>query len=614
MYAPCKVCSSEIKYRFRAQGLRETVQNVFKVEVTFDNRRMPVRKKQKLSCSPPFQLNFDGNVCCPPCLFALDMCRQLFLLEMPARMPPKKGFCSSCAERTRTSIPYPLEGFTDRLLALPYFQRMQKMGDKARICIKCTVTLEFAKKLAKMIQLNTLDTQPPSLSPAPFPISPPPVVLAATAAAPPSPPPLLLPLPPPPPPLIENSPTPPLIEKSKLSPLPPPAPPLGLNQIKLPRGLTWASLTCYVRLENMRVPPIRIRDLKLLSILKTKSPEKSGKRVSFDHGTMNGPRVVQLGDDSSDEEDNRPLIVGAKQPTMKIKRKKKKKKEEEEVSETVPIAKRPRRLSTVAVSYVEPMLSLLSDSENETVPETVPEKSKQAAPKTISTNKLNYPPPTKRFKVFRPSDNGNEKVQQQKRDFLNTSLPTKLGNGASQPTPPAQTTQSSVAKTYTGRTVIALKTYEQSKKAVLVKRLFSSSAMSPAMVSIPSTAASVLNTRVNGHVQDMGLPWRDERANSVDGSPSPKRRLTRTSIEPPQIPSANGAAVPSTPSPSKRGSSSPGKAAAKIGSRRKTMEPSFMLRVVPLSRLQATEKQPPLLLPDAQRQPVLPLPFRSPSP
>lgn len=669
------------------------------------------------SCSslPLFQLSFDGNVCCSSCLYALELCAQICTDKLAAK-GVGKGCCVSCNEKVRTFVQYPFAGFSERLLALPYFSRLQKLG-KCKVCCKCVHTLEFVKKLSKMIELYSADkaksdSMVPKQTPSPPQKTGPPYprfrVLPPTSTYPPPAPPVLpVPGPPPSPPesIVEidssapSSPvtvapeklevlppvvvTPPApvasatapmvvipaaVEESKgkkgkrkkdkekdspalppvLAPPPPPIaavtvttpppapsasscqsalPPIRLvlppkplsppANIKLPRGITWSQLSCYVKLDNMRVPPIKIRDLKIQSILKTSTPEKASKRVSFDNVA---PRVFQFkgrsrlddslclsksNDSSSSDEENMPLIAVAGGEAKKRKK-----------GASFSIAKRPRRASTLQISYEEPSFDEPDETDEDVVVLPAEGIGKERPPSSASTSTA---PPTKRFKVFRPSPKEapqtvtvTETVAKQPptiRLSLNVAK-QMLNDSQNGEVPPPNVI--AVSQQENGRKQKTPSAKHKSTTATVKKNLFTTTVRE---LRNNSSQENIMQPAPSG-------PWRDTSNNQGSPLRSPLRRPRRGSLDNnneggkekpqeqqlPQQQMMNG-------SPERRGGS-----AGKISNRRKTMDPSqssnqqFKLRVVPLNKLLAPTPQIDLLLSGVLSRPVLPPPYQFQSP
>lgn len=503
---------------------------------------------------------------------------------------PKTG-CVSCEERSRSSTIYKLEGFPERVLALPYFLRLSASPRSIRLCPKCVAVLEFAKKLisvfaptatpitsnAKPIeevgvaQTQQIPTKPPLVEP--ITVKPSPVVVPAMTP---------IQLPPKTPPPSKPSSDKKRSAQKIISLNPVLSNPAVQANVKLPKGVTWSQLNCCVavnRLENMRVPPIRIRDLKLQSIMKS-SPEKSHKRVSFNNVP---PQIFQIAARNHDNDD--------------VDKKKKKKKEFQVLRkellqrnvkmrrslpnpssspppETPPRLKRPRRMSTTTVNYEEPItLPSESDSDDDERP--------------IASRVIN--PPPKKFKVQRPK---------QRRKAVSLG-----GVTAAKP--------SVVAPLVVKLPVNGHSRVVSPQKTLLVRNLFQGSAGEYAdplngLLTMPNDG-NLLRNRLTGQGSEYNL-------NSSPGK-SPNRRSRRLSVDggPMVILPEDDTILSSVALP-------PGASPARITNRRKTMDPTQhdheerpeygKLRLVSIDKLRAPNAHVDFIWAGLRNhQTVLPQPF-----
>lgn len=196
----------------------------------------------------------------------MDTCQEVIATRHDP-VSPSKQVCYSCGAKGRLTHKYELHehDLPDGLAGLPYFRRLLHYTKGLKLCAKCMVILNFSKIFYAAIAPHIIDPLPalrPSVAAA--------FQILAKEATPPSP-------------------RQPLIVKLAVS-----AKETAVakernvddtdffpESIKLPKGLKLGDLTCFVAVERLRVPPIKIRALKLQSIMKTKSPDKTKKRVSF---------------------------------------------------------------------------------------------------------------------------------------------------------------------------------------------------------------------------------------------------------------------------------------------------------------------------------------------
>lgn len=560
-----------------------------------------------------------------------------------------RGCCSSCNEKTRTSVHYPFLGFPERFLKLPYFERMKSLSSKSRVCIKCVTTLDFAKKLAKLIERSILVTCTPAASSPPSretlskvlpPSASPPIPKLRLAipksspsvVAPPPPPPLPVPRPPPmvvmPPDTDTESEETLTVEELEVAvapiPIPvtpttdahpqtamPAIPPLRLslppkesppNGVKLPKGLTWDQLTCYVQLNKMRVPPIRIKDLRLQSILKSNSPDKGAKRVSFDN---TAPKVFQFrgtarldtsgttaveGDaiSSSSEDDDQPSIEITAEKRVEPRTK----------SDSLPIAKkRPRRASTIVVSYAETGFPAL-DAEPRLSGSLSPEKQ----------------PQTKRFKVYRPKE--KEKVARRHslplKQLPSSGGPLPQSYSLHKASPPkaiavAPSTNNALQNGGDGgnKPITAkIKSKQELAQRRLRRKLFA--------LKSQRIEREITEQRT---IEPLAHPVPKVRSPPIPSARSPLRRTVarRMSVD------MQGGGEDVVFIGTAAASVGPN-VAGKISNRRKTIDPAqcsnqqFRLRVVSFEKLKAPTPQVDLLLTGVGAHPVLPRPYQFPSP
>lgn len=560
---------------------------------------------------------------CPQCLYLLGLCRQV--CDSGDRAV-KRGGCNSCDEKSRFLIMYKVHGFPESVLALPYFLRLAGFTN-LRICPKCITVLEFVKRLMVLVTLNAvpegnnnivtplIESPPPNQRSIEVNVNPPPTTLPVVTSpasvvklinskplvqmklssfatplkltAPP-----VVEATPPPPPSLEKRPPKILLQLHSLqnanpSPTSPPAtPPAPLPpavphntvhpDIRLPKGVTWQQLACFVDLRNqkeMRVPPIRIKDLKFQSIMKKFSPVKSAKRVSFDR--FSSQRTYSLS--SSDDSDEVALKVPAKSPETKATNERRVSRSTRSSKEALPVLKRPRRLSTIVVDYEEmPPFTIDSDTDDVAVDAPRPGQSK-------------WPddPPAKKFKVFRP------------REMTKPVSTTQQPRPTPTPTPVPQIAPKFALTNGQGT---SKKSSSTGKRTIIVLNKFK------------GNSGASGDYRVNGIKSPPSSSSQQSAVSISSSSPakissqerSPQRRSRRLSFD----------CESTTSEAAYQGGNSP---AAKIENRRRTMNPTQKefgaIRVISFEKLRAPNPNNELLL--TGRQPpmtVLAEPFLYSSP
>lgn len=334
------------------------------------------------------------------------------------------------------------------------------------------------------------------------------------------------------------------------------------------------------------MPPLRIKYLQ--SIMKKDSPDKNKKRVSFDNQrpvVFNIPaleveeevRVDEVAVNNAVKENNSATPESASDVPVETENRKTKKRP---TGASIPIAKRPRRASTTAINYVEPIAFPVYIE------------------KVKNTNNNNQQdklksPPAKKQKVSRPK-------KQSKLSF-NTSLPAQLPmvqlpSGS----PPPLTLMSG-----SGDNLLSTSLTTNSTQSSNINIPANQSKRAQASFFAKDIFGNIRGS-ASGQTNEQTPPMKTEPPSTPTKSlaRSPNTRARRLSFDLPPLTSIPTNAGLNTTNPARQVvKPMANRRAAKIGAnRRKTMDPGtqsnqeFKLRVVSIDKLRDPNPQFDLLL------------------